>query len=874
MGFNRYRSALASTTSALALSLTAIVPSALAQQEAQGLQLEEIIVNARRVDENIQRVPIAITAFSPEKLAQQDIKDAWTLTKSVNGFAICCSQGNASFVYIRGINNGTPTYFNDVPLSNAGGFSGFFDVSNVQVLKGPQGTLFGQASNAGALVYTPKRPGEVFGGNISVSAGNYGRRTIEGAVDVPIVEDKVLFRMAAQSYYREGFIEDIRTQRHLGDQNYYILRPSLTIRPTENIENYTLFQLTKQKGMPLPFVLNDINFSDIDASLNPARPAVGQSLSGTSTLAGDIRNTQRIGNMGLTSTPAQWYALRDQVLARQIALGPYKVDGYSTGCNTPLGPADGIGSDALNPAAGSGSGAITNLNYARAACQYSWSRELFFSNTTTWNFADNLSLKNIFGYRTSHSFSQPGDTDGTPLILFDSGSPKNGTVNKGAPTWSDELQLQGTKMFGFLDFTVGTFHTGQQNKPVRTYGYSLGVSETLAQTKTTSKSRAVYGQANVDIGYFNEALEGLSLTGGYRYTWDHITQVIYSYNSVSGAPTTTVGLPGTASAGAGDGRFSAGVYTLQLQYQVTPDVMVFFNNSKGYSAGGLQNVLGKERFQPDVLTNYEGGLKGTFDLGPVKLRTATSYFYGDFSNVKVSVTQLANTASAPTAPAGLIVVTENAATAKIHGLDSEVTIIPTDWFELNGNIAITNTKFTKWDNFINTGTNTVPILTSYSSADSPFSGVAKWKWTLRPTLHASWLDEAQYGAVSLTASLTYTSTMNSAPGKPRSFQASPGNPNTTVTPRRCRTAANGYGPLSADGKCVDLNTISSFYNLDLNLDWRDMMGQEGLNGSVFVTNVTKNETAFGGCYCDIALGLNAPAPAAPRMFGVRLGYSF
>ena len=863
-----YRSALVSTTSALALALTATAP-AFAQQQAQGIQLEEIIVNARRVDENVQRVPIAITAFSPEKLATQDIKDAWTLTKAVGGFAICCSQGNASFVYIRGINNGTPTYFNDVPLANAGGFAGFFDVSNVQVLKGPQGTLFGQASNAGALVYTPKKPGETFGGNISVSAGNFGRRTIEGALDVPIVEDKVLFRMAAQSYYREGFIKDIRTNRDLGDQNYYILRPSLTIRPTENIENYTLFQVTKSKGRPLPFVLNDINFSDV---VNAAHPTAF-SLSGTSTMSGDTRTTQRIGNLGLAGSAALWNDLRDQVLAHQIALGPYKVDGYSTGCATPLGPAEGIGSDALSPLTGSGSGPITNLNYARAACQFTWSRDVFLSNTTTWSFTDKLSLKNIFGYRTSHSFSQPGDTDGTPLILFDSGSPKNTAVNHGTPAWSDELQLQGTKVFDFLDFTVGTFHTGQQNKPLKTYGYSLGVSESLAQTKSTSKSRAVYGQANVDFGHFNEALDGLSFTGGYRYTWDHVTQVIYSYNSLTGVPTTTVGAPGTASASAGDARFSAGVYTFQLQYQWTPEIMLFVNNSKGNSAGGLQDVLGKSKFTPDVLDNFEGGVKGTFNLGGVTVRTATSYFYGDYSNIKVSVTQLAQKASLPGVN-NLIVVTENAAKGYITGLDSDFTIVPTDWFDLNGNVAYTKTKFTKWDNFINIGTSTVFNIVPYSSASSPFSGVAKWKWTLRPTLHASWLDEAQYGAVSFTASLTHTGPMSSAPGKPTGFQASPGNPNTTVTPSRCRTAANGYGPLSADGKCVDLNTVHAFYNLDLNLDWRDIMGHEGLTGSVFVTNVTKNVQAYGGCYCDVALGLNAPAPAAPRMFGVKMGYSF
>ena len=91
MVFRGYRSALVCTTSALALAATSVAPS-FAQQAAQagqsaqsGIALEEMIVTARRVDENVQRVPIAITVFSQEKLALQDIKDAWTLTKSVGG---------------------------------------------------------------------------------------------------------------------------------------------------------------------------------------------------------------------------------------------------------------------------------------------------------------------------------------------------------------------------------------------------------------------------------------------------------------------------------------------------------------------------------------------------------------------------------------------------------------------------------------------------------------------------------------------------------------------------------------------------------------------------------------------------------------------
>jgi iron complex outermembrane receptor protein len=776
------------------------------------------------------------------------VKDIFTLTKNIGGVNICCSPGNTSFIFVRGITNGTPTYFNDVP-TDSGGFANFFDVSSVQILKGPQGTLFGQASNAGAMVYQPKRPGEVFGGFVNVTAGNYGRRSIEGAVDVPVVEDKVLFRVAAQSYYRDGYVEDVRTQRFLGDQNYYIIRPSLVLRPTEDIENYTVFQLTKQKGMPVPFVLSDINQTD----------KLGLSLNGGA-LANDIRNTQRLGNLGATGTAAQWNNLRDQLLARQIALGPYKVDGYSTGCagdiDTGLGVTPGVG------AFGEGRGAITNLDYARGACQYSWSRNIFFSNTTTWNFADNLSLKNIFGYRNSHSFSQPGDTDGTSLVFNDGGSSRNRTVNKGTPVWSDELQLQGTKLFDFLDFTVGTFHLGQQNNPVLTHTYSLGLSNTASINKNSLKSRGVYGQSNIDIGHFSEALTGLSFTAGYRHTWDTVKQTVYAVNATTLAQTAVI---------PNQGKFSAGVYTFQLQYQWTPDIMFYFNNSKGYSGGGLQDVLGKQNFSPDVLTNYEGGIKGTFDIGGVLIRTATSYYYGDYENIKVSVTQLANRASAPTAPPSLIVVTENAAEGYITGLDSDLTVVPTDWLEIGGNVAYTKTKYTTWNNNVNIGTTAAPILLPVSYASTPFSFTPKWKWSLRGTVRLP-VDQAVVGDMSITANFTRTGKMYNV-AKPFT-PAVAGNPNTGIVKQRCRTAANGYGPLSADGVCVPIDENPAYSNLDLNFDWRDVLGNEGLNAGVFVTNVTKNTQNDGGCYCDVALGITSPVPQVPRMFGVKVGYSF
>src|SRR5262249_47382677 len=145
-------------------------------------------------------------------------------------------------------------------------------------------------------------------------------------------------------------------------------------------------------------------------------------------------------------------------------------------------------------------------------------------------------------------------------------------------------QLQGSKLFDFLDFTVGTFHTGQANKPVLTYGYSLGVQETLAQTKNSETHRGIYGQTNVDFGHFSDALSGLSLIAGYRYTWDTIRATTYNYS-----PSTLLPLAGAAAVQANGLKTSQGAYTVGFQYQYTPDIMFFVTNSKGSSSGGVQN---------------------------------------------------------------------------------------------------------------------------------------------------------------------------------------------------------------------------------------------------------------------------------------------
>lgn len=182
-----------------------------------------------------------------------------------------------------------------------------------------------------------------------------------------------------------------------------------------------------------------------------------------------------------------------------------------------------------------------------------------------------------------------------------------------------------------------------------------------------------------------------------------------------------------------------------------------------------------------------------------------------------------------------------------------------------GMFAYTRAKYTSY------------TLVNYPGANvdgrsAPFAFVPKYKWSLRGTMHLP-IDKAVLGDMSLTANYTHTASMANTSAKPLAPKVA-GNPNTALVYEHCRTVANGYGPLSADGKCVPIDVNPAYHNLDLNFDWRDVLGHEGLTGSLFVTNVTKNVQNDGGGYLDNAAGFTSALPAVPRMFGVRVGYSF
>jgi outer membrane receptor protein involved in Fe transport len=213
-------------------------------------RLEEIIVTARRRAENAQDVPIYVDVFSEDTMVRQDIRTFTDLETMMTGVDTCCGRGNVSaFTFIRGINNAVG-YFAEVPtLLNGSAF--YFDVGNVEVLKGPQGTLFGIATNGGAIVVEPARPTHNLEGYASVTLGDYQRQTYESVINLPVSDDFAL-RIGVQRESRDGYVHDIANNTDLGNEDYWTARISALWDVSDRLRNYFVANYHESDTKPAP----------------------------------------------------------------------------------------------------------------------------------------------------------------------------------------------------------------------------------------------------------------------------------------------------------------------------------------------------------------------------------------------------------------------------------------------------------------------------------------------------------------------------------------------------------------------------------------------------------------------------------------------
>jgi iron complex outermembrane receptor protein len=227
--------------------------------------LEEITVTARRREESLQEVPTSVVALDQKALTQRSVASSYDLSKIVPGLSVNSDSGNAGLPVFairgRGQNYGAAagsveTYFADVPLSAPFQMPTlppqFFDIQSLQVLKGPQGTLFGRSTTGGAIVIVPQAPTDQLGGYVRLQGGSYSDFQFEGAINVPIIGDRLDARLAVFDWQRDGYMKTVGglpenlTGKILPPQTYdnvdtKEVRLTVLAKPIDGLTNSTIF---------------------------------------------------------------------------------------------------------------------------------------------------------------------------------------------------------------------------------------------------------------------------------------------------------------------------------------------------------------------------------------------------------------------------------------------------------------------------------------------------------------------------------------------------------------------------------------------------------------------------------------------------------
>ena len=233
------------TATLLATTLVASIAGTAAAQNAPSTGgLDEVTVTAQRREQSLQDVPIAISAFSADQLTTRNIVDTYDLVRNVPNLTgnANVGVGTSSSLYIRGLGNAESiatfdlpvgTYVDEVYISrqNHNNFS-MFDVERIEVLRGPQGTLFGRNTTGGAINVVMRKPGDELKGYFEAGIGRFGLWQARGSIDLP-VSDRFLTKFSAYKVKDDGYATQLSTGIKFNDRDARGARVDLRFLPTD-----------------------------------------------------------------------------------------------------------------------------------------------------------------------------------------------------------------------------------------------------------------------------------------------------------------------------------------------------------------------------------------------------------------------------------------------------------------------------------------------------------------------------------------------------------------------------------------------------------------------------------------------------------------
>jgi iron complex outermembrane receptor protein len=730
--------------------------------------LEEIVVTARRHSEDLQKVPEVIAAFSEAELTQNSITSSYDLSRTVPGLTVSSGSGNpgeANFsIRGRGLNFGASsgsveTYFADVPLSAP--FETptlppqFFDMQSIQVLKGPQGTLFGRSTTGGAVLMVPQAPTDEFGGYVRLQGGDYGDFQSEGALNIPLVSDKLDFRVAAFDWERDGY-----SHTYAGTPN--VLNPA-DILPSQSFNN------------------EDVQ--EFRATLL-ARPMEG--LQNSTILTYHQDNNRNSAGAGLEFTGSS------------VVPSP----GYDT---------QSSGSDVL---IGRGE-----------------NRTWLVVNTTTYDLAADLALKNIFGFIHSTGQVDMG-TNGDGVAQNIISLPAAPRPMKNDQT-TEELQLQGKNLGDRLTWTAGALVDLTQ-EPMRLDDLNIHTVQVSAPDSTASfSSTNVHSYAGYGSLTYN-LTDQLALTGGYRHTWDQVSQD--NAGGLAAIPSEPVVAIGSTLQQLHK-DFEGNDYSINLGDNISDHSLIYVSYKRGYKPGGLNGLVGglpanEVAFAPETVDDFSIGSKTQFVIAGIEGRFNIEGYYDLYHNNQINFL---------TYDGGVKSITANVNATTYRGIDADLETDVTAWLLLSASYSYIDAFNTKWVDASCAVQICASPNESRSLASNPVPFAPKNKVRITGRFHMNLPDNA--GEVAFAPSLTYQASFVTVP-------------TVVISPQ----AAVGLG---LDGLAYGADTVPAYALVDLRMEWKNIMGSQ-FSAAFNAINLT-NKLYFLGNTGTINFGAQGDAYGPPRM---------
>lgn len=801
------------------------LPAGAAPEPQDTAGIEDIVVTARRTEERAQKVPVSLTAFTQNTIREKAINSATDLQNFTPSLTVLGNVARNQETYaIRGMGGGGGAgtgsgpgvvgYFAEVPTS-ASGPGNFYDLASLQVLKGPQGTLFGRNTTGGAVLLEPAKPKmNTVEGYAEGILGNLRRRSMQGALNIPIVDDVLAARIAGQFDKRDGYVRDVLTGRDYLNRNNHSLRIGIQFNPTDTIRSYT--------------ALNSIDVDEhgggsILLAVRPGSPYAAllqpylaqQQARGIRQTALSVPTFEKAKTL-LVLNNTSWSPTSTFTIKNIFSYGRTRGTSATDRDSTPL-----LIADLLGAFPGSYNNNLRTITEEFQARYDNGS----FSLQGGGFFLDEKSPSPLT-FLTVNPLQYGGILGGGPVIL---------------PAAAQAL--------------LGI------NGPL------LPALNVQPDASVRGRSKAVYAQAQYKI------VPTLTATAGFRWTWDSFGGDITSYQDANSYQVlnrlAALGLISSAQAAqaiglnanlcvydafkavaAGgfptlkypnctkpsfNGKSNGPTWQLGLDWQADPETLVYAVSRRGYKSGAnnpivtlfLGDTYPLAAVKPERVTDAEVGLKRDWTIGTVKARTNIAAFYTWFNDVQVI--QRAAIAGSD--------ILANAQKARVVGLEFEGLIIPFKALTLSGTYSYNDAKFLDYV------TIPIPAIPSALTAaqpsrdlsSTPFTFVARHKFSLDGRLALP--IPAAAGDMGVRATYSWQSR------------------------QRVATDAQPF------------DTIAPYGLLNLRLEWNDVRGAP-LDLAIYGTNVLDKAYRITANTGYNNSGFSNSIYGEPAQYGVQVRYRF